>query len=226
MNIISNALTASQTPGSPGLRGPQGNGGDADGDGDGSGASRLGKGRGQGGQIQQAIVQAFQSLGLNMPSQVNSASASNASSGSTNSDGNTEGSAADTTSLQNDMRQFMHTLFQALKGESGTDSSGTASSGGSQSGGHSGPRKAHFAADLSKLISQTGNGNAPSDLQSAFAKLMQDMQATNAAGSGTQGSNADTTATTLQGFLNQLQQNLGYGTSSLPATGNLISTQV
>jgi hypothetical protein len=223
MNIISNALTATQTAANAGLRGPQGNGADADGDNDGGGASRLGKGRGQGGQIQQAIVQAFQSLGLNMPAQVNSAAASNASAGSTNSDGNAQGSAADASSVQNDMRQFMHTLFQALKGESAPDANANSSSGGSNTGG----RKAHFAADLSKLISQSGNGTAPSDLQSAFSKLMQDMQATNAAGSSSsQNGSTDATATTLQGFLNQLQQNLGYGVSSLPATGNLISTQV
>jgi hypothetical protein len=217
---------------------------DPDGDGDGGGGGgRVHKSHGGGGQVEQALLQALQSLGISVPqaggASSTSAANSTATAGQTDSDGDNDGSSAtgagatgsSSSSVKNDLRQFMHSLFQALKSENGSDSSSATASTGSASGGG---QQTGFAANLAALISQTSTGGAPADLQSAFAKLAADLQG----GSGSSTSSdstttpvaASTTSTSssaaLQAFLTQLQQNLGYGSYALNASGNVISTQV
>src|SRR5450830_719766 len=68
---------------------------DSDGDGDGSGGARVHKG-GRGGQMQQAMLQALQSLGMSLPQQTSTAASSQTASGSTDADGDTDGSTSAT----------------------------------------------------------------------------------------------------------------------------------
>ena len=203
---------------------------DPDGDGDGGG-HRSHKARGAGGQMQNALMQALQSLGLTVPQQTSAtttttaaASAGQTSSG-TDSDGDNDGSTSATSSVKKDMRQFMHALFQAVKTENASSTSGSSGTGTSST-----DPKSNFAAGLSALISQVSNGTAPADLQSAFAKVAADLQpasATSASSDSTStGTSSSTSQATLQALLTQLQQNLGYGaTSSTAAIGNFVSTQ-
>ena len=93
----------------------------SDPDGDGDGGVKRSRGHGHG-QMQAALMQALQSLGLSAPQQAantsQSASTTNSqTSNSTDSDGDTDGSASGASSVKNDMRQFMHALFQAVKSE-------------------------------------------------------------------------------------------------------------
>jgi len=189
-------------------------------DGDGDGSAHAGKAhRGGGGQIHQALMQALQSLGLSAP-QAGSASTGQQPA-SSDSDGDSDSSRSSTGSVKQDMRQFMHALFQAVKSES--------ASGAAASATDSTDPKASFGAGLSALISQVSNGSAPSGLQSAFTKLAADLQptsATSAAGSTGATAASTTSPPSLQSLLSALQQDLGYGTSKAPSTGNLISTQV
>ena len=88
--------------------------------------------------------------------------------------------------------------------------------------------KAGMGSGLSALIAQVGNGTAPADLQSAFAKVAADLQPTTATttpgSSSSSGTTASTPQATLQALLTQLQQNLGYGaSSSTAAVGNFLS---
>lgn len=191
-------------------------GGDPDGDGDGG---RVHHGHGRGGQMHQAMMQALQSMGLSLPQQ-----GSNGSSNASDSDGDNDGSGA-VGSVKNDMRKFMHALFQAVKGEG---SSSAAS--GTQTGSGTDP-KADFASGLSSLISQVSNGSAPADLQSAFNTLVSDLQGagsgSSSAASATSTSATASSSVTLQTLLSKLQQNLGYGSSSSAvSTGNVVNTQV
>jgi len=216
MSIGSTSNTLNVSPPVPlqGTATPQVSGGtDPDGDGDGA---RVHRGHGRGGQMQQAMMQALQSLGLSLPQP----SGSNAAGTSTSdSDGDADGSTAATGHVKHDMRQFMHALFQAVKGESAAGAAGSADGSAS-----TGDPKTNFAAGLSALIAQVGNGSAPTELQDAFKQLSSDLQSSGtASGSGT--SAASSPSATLQALLTQLQQNLGYGNSSLAATGNVISTQ-
>jgi hypothetical protein len=201
---------------------------DPDGDGDGGGARKARRG---GGQMQNALMQALQSLGLSMPQQPTGTTASAGStstgqiSGATDNDGDAAGSTAAAGSVKKDLRHFMQALFQAVKGEtaSTTPSTGTSST----------DPKTNFAAGLTALITQVSNGSAPADLQSAFAKVAADLQQTGATptvgaatGSDSTISAASSPQVTLQALLTQLQQNLGYGTpSSSAALGNLLSMQ-
>ncbi|MEI8170225.1 MAG: hypothetical protein WCG50_11155 [Rhodoferax sp.] len=215
---------------------------DGDGDGDGgSGGKRAHKSHG-GGQMQNALMQALQSLGLSMPQPTSSTTAtpsttsttgtsimtaasgttSNPTTGATDGDGDSDGSSSATSSVKKDIGQFMHALFQAVKGESASSTPSAASTATDP--------KANFAAGLSALISQVSSGSAPADLQSAFAKVAADMQqsSSSAAGITSTGSSSSTSSpqATLQALLTQMQQNLGYGAaSSSAAIGNLLSTQ-
>lgn len=194
--------------------------GASDPDGDGDGGGRAHKSHGRGGQMQQAMMQALQSLGLSMPQQAAGSSASSQANSSKDADGDSDGSTSATSNVKKDLRQFMHALFQAVKTEKTSSSSTTDAS--------SADPKANFAAGLSALISQVSNGSAPSDLQSAFSKLASDLQpanATSTSSANASSSGAGTTQqATLQALLTQLQQNLGYGSSSMASTGNVIST--
>lgn len=223
MNISGISSNVTPPAGTQGVQTSQvNNASDPDGDGDGGSGGRVHKSHGGGGQMQQAMLQALQSLGLSMPQQANGSTSASQTSGSTDSDGDSDGSTSATSGVKNDMRQLMHALFQAVKGET--------ASGTSSTGSNSTDPKANFAAGLSALISQVSSGSAPADLQSAFSKVAADLQQTNPASTSTSAtSSSSTTATstqaTLQALLTQLQQNLGYGSSSMAATGNIINTQ-
>jgi len=189
------------------------NGSDPDGDGDGG---RVHKGHG-GGHMQQALTQALQSLGLSVP-QPTSTQPSSTSSSSTDSDGDSDGSTSGVGNVKHDMRQFMQTLFQAVKGESTAGTSSTTGTSTSQ--------PSSFATGLSALISQVGNGSAPSNLQDAFSQLASDLQPASGSTTGatnTSTSGAGSTNVSLQALLTQLQQNVGYGASSLASTGNFLN---
>jgi hypothetical protein len=163
-----------------------------------------------------AISQALQSLGLTPPA------------GGTTAAGSTSSSSADSTEatatsgagkVKDDLRQFMHQLFEAVKAEGaaspGAGSAAASSSGDSQTG---------FASGLSALISQVSGGTAPAALLSAFSQLASDLSPPTAAASGAA---TDSSQPTLQAFLTQLQQTLGYGpTTSGSASGSLVTTQV
>lgn len=210
MNItsVSNQLFTSATSSvQPGSSTPSA----ADPDGDGDGA-RVHHGKG-GGHMMQAVSQALQSLGMSLPQPSGAASSSSNTSDSS-------GSSPDDGKVKNDLSQFMHQLFQAVKAEGGS-SAGTA---GPTSG--SGDSQSGFASGLSSLISQVSNGSAPSDLQSAFSQLTSDLSSS-ASSTSTPAASAGDDQATLQAFLTQLQQTLGYSSSnSALATGTLLTTQV
>lgn len=195
-------------------------GSDPDGDGDGG----VKKSRGHG-QMQAALMQALQSLGLSPTGTTTSTSGTNSTSqnsSSADSDGDTDGSTSATGSVKSDMRKLMHALFQALKNENPSNST----AGAAATPGPTDP-KVNFASGLSALITQVSNGNAPTDLQNAFSQVAKDLQAAGSASNSTASSSSGSTPqATLQALLNQLQQNLGYGASSSTAgIGNFLSAQ-
>lgn len=194
--------------------------------------------RGEGGMMRQAVMQAFQSLGLNFPAPQTPATTGASSSTTTPATGTTStttsgsGSAAtattdsQTSSLRDDMRQLMHTLFEAMKSAGNTTATSSTTSGSStvQAAGGAGAR---FSSDLSALINQVSSGNVPSDLQTAFSKVVSDLQQASGTSSGTS-SASGTSQATLQEFLTKLQQSLGYSAANTAssAVGNLVSTSV
>lgn len=224
MNIRATSSYVPPFRGTPGVP-PAQVGGAADSDGDAGGAKRVHKSHGGGGHMPQALAQALQSLGLTLPQGTGSAASSDPGAATTDSDGDSDASISTTGGVKQDMQQFMHALFQAVRGETAAD----ASSAGS---GSTDP-KTGFAAGLSALISQVSAGSGPSELQSAFTKLASDLPPASAsvgsvatAGSTTSGGGAAPAQATLQALLNRLQQDLGYGSWGTSAIGNSISTQV
>jgi len=199
---------------------------DADGNGDGH-RMHHGHGHGGGGAMGKAVMEAFQSLGISMPAppQPGQGAAPGGSDPSTDSNsGRDDASSSPMKKVGADMRNFMHALFQAVKGES---ASGSDSTGGDASqSGSMGNSAGSFASGLSALISQVSNGSAPADLQSAFDQLKTDMQSAAGGSSETTSGNAspDGSGVDLQAFLSKLQAGLGYGASTLPQTGNLVSS--
>ncbi|HTP71176.1 MAG TPA: hypothetical protein VML58_03075 [Burkholderiaceae bacterium] len=193
------------------------------GDGDGNRVHHHGHHRGGMGG---ALMQALKGLGL-------TAADGSAQTASSDHDGDDAGSAAGTAhaSIKGDIRSFMHALFQAVRSESSGASDGsTAAVGAATTGAGAGSDpQAGFASGLSALITQVGNGSAPSDLQSAFDKLASDLQAVKGAApassaAGTADASSAPSATLLQ-LLTQMQQNLGYGPrTASTATGNLVGT--
>jgi hypothetical protein len=183
-----------------------------------SGDGRVHKPHGRGGHMHAALTEAFQSLGLTVPQGGASASSSSASAGG---DSSTSGASSATGNVKQDMHDFMHELFQAVKSE-GSANPTTTDSG-------SGDPQSSFAAGLSALISQVSNGSAPAGLQDAFSKLAADLQgsASSSATTDASASSASTASTqpTLQALLTNLQQDLGYGKSSTSAVGNSVSAQ-
>lgn len=177
-----------------------------------------------GGQMQQALAQALQSLGLAPTQGSTPASGSGNTSGqASDPDGDNDGASTERT-VRKDMHQFMHSLYEAVKSEN--PGTGTSSTGAS---GDAGSPKANFSAGLSALISQASSGNAPAGLQDAFNKLTSDLQAQSPGGSSGDGSTSGTGATqpvTLQDLLSQIQQNLGYSNTSPGATDNILNTKV
>jgi hypothetical protein len=185
-----------------------------------------------GGHMHGAVMQSLAGLGLSS-AQTSSASGSGASTTS-DPDGDGDGGASDAVSgVRQDMHHFMHALFDAMKSE-GASSSASGSSSTSSSG--SDPQTS-LSSDLSALVTQVSNGNAPTDLQNAFSKLVSDLQGS-ASASGASGTTAAGTSTTgdptvtasaatptLQDFLTKLQSTLGYGSGAVAASGNLVSAQ-
>jgi hypothetical protein len=185
-------------------------------EGDDAGTRPVRHGHHGGGHMASAIAQALQSLGLAPPDGGATAAGSTSSSSTDSTDATTASGAG---KVKDDLRQFMHQLFEAVKAEgsapAGAGSGATSSSGDSQSG---------FAAGLSALISQVSGGTAPAALQSAFSQLASDLSPAAASASGAA---TDSSPATLQAFLTQLQQTLGYGqTTSGSASGSLVTTQV
>ena len=111
-----------------------------------SGKSHGHRAHGGHGHLRQALNQALQNLGL------------------TGAQDKQDGGG----NVKHDMAQFMHALFQAVKGEpsSAPEAAGTTSA----------DPKGSFAAGLSALITQAGSGTAPKALQDAFDKLAADFQ--------------------------------------------------
>lgn len=170
---------------------------------------RGGHHHGGGGQVQQALEQALQNLGL-APSPTSSPGNTD---GSANSPDTDDGSASTAQNIRKDMHQFMHSLYEAVKSEgSTTAANGTADAGNA---------KANFSTGLSALISQASSGNAPAGLQEAFDKLSSDLQSQ---GSGSGSTNAVQPAT-LQDLLSQMQQSLGYSNAGGGTTDNILNTK-
>jgi len=117
-----------------------------------SGKSHGHRAHGGHGHLRQALNQALPALGLT------------GAQGRGDRDGDDDHGGAG--NVKHDMAQFMHALFQAVKGES-PSASGT-------TGASSADPKASFAAGLSALITQAGSGSAPKALQDAFDKLAAD----------------------------------------------------
>ncbi len=214
---LSTPITSQASPVSPVSSAP-----DSDGDGDHDGAvhagHRAGGAHGRG-HMRDAMAQALQSLGLALPQSASGGTnTSTTQSGSSASkDSGQPGSSSDP--VRGDLRQFMHSLFQAVKGESSGGSTDNATPPTDQKG--------NFSAKLSALISQVSSGSAPADLQASFSKLMSDLQpqtttATDPASAGATTSGAS--AVTLQALLTKLQQNLGVGGNSTPGVGNIVNT--
>lgn len=195
---------------------------DPDGDGDGGRPHRAHRG---GGHMQQAMAQAFQSLGLSLPQ---NDSTKPSAAGATDSDADSDGSTSGVSNVRQDMHQFTHALFQAVKADS--SSAAPTSTQNTSGNGQAGPSDGQngFAAGLSSLISQVASGNAPAALQDAFTKLTSDLQSGGGTtSSSTTSASGNSSQATLQAFLNKLQENLGYGSSSSSsAAGAILSTQV
>ncbi|MEO7107728.1 MAG: hypothetical protein ABIZ09_15235 [Rhodoferax sp.] len=183
-----------------------------------------------GGKMENALMQALQSMGLDT-SKANAATSSGASSSTgtgTGADGNNDGSSgsSDSTSkVKHDMSAFMHSMFEAMRSEDANSSSGDANGASTANGGG----KPDFAGDLGKLISQVSSGTAPAALQSAFDQLKSDLQPAATGSTATTpaatGASTDTSQGTLLNLLEQVQKNVGYGigTSSTASVGNIVS---
>lgn len=171
-----------------------------------------------GGQLQQALAEVMQGLGLPLP-----ASTSPTETAPPHRSERAAEDSSQNTSLRQDLHQFVHELFQALRqAGSGHDSNPATSAASSDSVPPPNPEpapKPRVASNLSALISQVSSGSVPPGLQSAYAKLVTDLQP-----SGSVADSGNTTPPTLQELLTRLQQNLGYGATALDPSGNLVDT--
>jgi hypothetical protein len=202
---------------------------DPDGDGDGGGGPRRAQGARGHGAMQQAMLQALSELGLSpSPASATSGASSSSTNSSTDQASTIAQGNSSTGSVGKDMRHLMHALFQALKG-AGQSADATAAVGAGTASASTDPAQA-FSSRLSALISQVSSGSAPSDLQTAFATVVSDLQG-GTAGNGSAPSSSTTSggnstsasAVTLQAFLSRLQQDIGYGGAPTQTTGNVIS---
>lgn len=220
MTISSISNYAAPAPFVPAAQaGPVGGAADPDGDGDGGGGRRQHVHRSHGGgQAQQALMQALQSLGFSVPQASTSSGATKSGAGPSDS---SIAASTGTGNIKHDMHDFMHALFQAVKAENTLSSSTPA--------GSSSDPKSSFAAGLSALIKQVSNGGAPAGIQDAFNKLVSDLQPGTpavAAAGGSTGTVAASSQPSLQSLLWALQQDLGYGRTAGPSgTGNVVSAQ-
>jgi hypothetical protein len=150
-------------------------------EGHGDGPRKADHHHGGGGRMHHALASALQSLGLTLPAMESSDKKADA-------DKQVSASAAASNGEQ-DMRQFMHALFQAVKGQAPASSPGAATNpvGNPPSvkaaEGERHDMRDKFAAGLASLISQVAAGKAPAELQAAFTKLAADLQPASAAGS-------------------------------------------
>lgn len=141
------------------------NGADPDGDGDTHAAGHTHRGHG-GGHMRTAITDALQSIGLTLPTSATSAANTTSSSGDSTGSAGSSGASK----VKSDLREFMHQLFEAVKGESATTAPASSSAGST-----AGDPQPGFASGLAALIGQVSNGTAPAALQSAFAQLSSDL---------------------------------------------------
>ena len=175
-----------------------------------------------GGGLTHALFNALQSLGL-------TASQASTSTSNTSGTGSSTAGASDS-SLRADVQAFIQALVQGVQGANGSTATTSASgtTGASAVSAAYGSGRSGFSAGLSALISQVSSGNAPAGLQSAYNKLVSDLQNSSSTASASSNSTASTTnGASLQALLTQLQQNLGYSTSSnTSGIGGLVSTAV
>jgi hypothetical protein len=176
---------------------------------DGDGDDKVQKAGSKSGGMSQALAQALQSVGLiSAPPAANAKKA--ASTNSTAKVDKATTSANSTGSVKDDVRNFMHALFQAVKSEGATSDAGSSSA--------STDPKANLSSGLSALISKVSSGAAPASLQAAFDKLALDAPKNSAPSVPT---------AKLQDLLSQFQQNLGYGNSgSSQAMSNFVNEKV
>lgn len=194
---------------------------DRDGDGDGGSSGNVQHrhhGHNGGSKLSTDVTSALQSMGLDT-TKLTQALASSDTSASSSSSG-----SSDTSTVKQDLHNFMHAMFDALRSQ-GASNANTQAGASNQEGVD--PRT-RFSSDLSSLISQVGSGNAPAALTDAFNKLAQDLGAntssTASSTGATSGSQSNATVS-LQNLLSKLQQGLGYGaSSSTSATGATLST--
>lgn len=118
---------------------------------EGTGRAHGHGGHGNHGHLRQALNEALQGLGLS------------GAKGGGDHDGDDDGGAGN---VKHDIAQFMHALFQAVKGET---AAAPAATGAASAG-----AKGNFAAGLSALITEAGSGTVPKALQDAFNKLAAD----------------------------------------------------
>jgi hypothetical protein len=132
--------------------------------------------------------------------------------------GDPSGTPATGGNIRQDILQLFHALFEAVRAENILSPSGTA---GSSSG-----RAASFASGLAALISQVSGGSVPAQLQTAFSQLVSDLKSIGGTSASAATASTGSTASSLLSFLNNLQQDLGYGGAAAGAgsTGNLIAT--
>jgi hypothetical protein len=195
---------------------------DSENSGHGHGHHHVHKSHNGGGQMQQALMQALQSLGLSAPQPATGAAASSSTPGTTASTDASSTSTAATGNVNQDLREFMHSLFQTVKAENTLSPAASA--------GSSGDAKTDFGTGLSALITQVSNGTAPAALQNAFGKLVSDLQASAPVASadssaGSTGTGSAPGQPSLLALLSSLQQDLGYANVSA-SSGNVITTQV
>lgn len=168
-----------------------------------------------GGGMGQALMQTLDQLGLSMPPPTDPSTQSVAQS---DTDSATDGSTSQGNSVQQDLHNFMHTLFKAVRSQDQSTTSGNSTTS-------NGSGASTFNDGLTTIISQLTNGTGSdnsqlSDLQDAFNTLVQDAQQNQSGGSDTQ----STQAVDLKTFLTTLQQNLQNFMTPISATGNLINT--
>jgi hypothetical protein len=190
-----------------------------DSDGDGSGASagpHPGRHHHGGGAVGRAVMSALVSLGLTPPAAGQPTNGTTSTARSTSTSDGTDGGTASTGNVRQDMHQFLHALFDAMK--NARPAAGSADSGLSAPG----TGRSSFAAGLATVISEVTSGSAPAGLQDAFARLQTDLQGGAASSAGAGGSGA--AAISLQALLSKLQNTLGYAdTGSTAASGNIVS---
>lgn len=142
---------------------------------------------GGGGRMHHALTSARQSLGLTLPATESAdMKGGDDKQGSDRvAAGNGEQRRAAPSSVQQDMRRFMHALFQAVKAQAPSGPPDAAVNLPSVQVGEGRPLEMRdkFAAALSSLISQVGAGKAPAELQAAFIQLEDDLQPSKATGS-------------------------------------------